>query len=313
MRGRRKPASTVATSSPQILAGPDVCGRLAPEGLRGARRLPGACAGSWSEPTASRADDARAGHRRGQVVGAARPRRRGLSDRAQVELHAAASSPGQKYLVCNSDEGEPGTFKDRDILRYNPHIVIEGMAIAAYAMGISVGYNYIHGEIWSIYERFEEALEEARAAGYLGDKHPRQRTTLPAACVPRLRRLHLRRRDGAARIARGQEGPAAVQAAVSGELRALRQADDDQQHRDVRGRAVDHPQRRAQVPRDRPAQQRRHQDLLDRRATSRSPATTRSRSERRSRSCWNWPAAMRGGRKIKMVIPGGSSMPVLPG
>ena len=77
--------------------------------------------------------------------------------------------PGQKYLVCNSDEGEPGTCKDRDILAYNPHIVIEGMAIAAYAMGISVGYNYIHGEIFEIYERFEEALEEARAAGYLGD------------------------------------------------------------------------------------------------------------------------------------------------
>jgi NADH-quinone oxidoreductase subunit F len=77
--------------------------------------------------------------------------------------------PGQKYLVCNSDEGEPGTCKDRDILEFNPHIVIEGMAIAAYAMGISVGYNYIHGEIFKTYDRFEEALEEARAAGLLGD------------------------------------------------------------------------------------------------------------------------------------------------
>ncbi len=77
--------------------------------------------------------------------------------------------PGQKYLVCNSDEGEPGTFKDRDILRFNPHIVIEGMIIAAYAMGISVGYNYIHGEIFEDYDRFEDALDEARAAGYLGD------------------------------------------------------------------------------------------------------------------------------------------------
>ena len=77
--------------------------------------------------------------------------------------------PGQKYLVCNSDEGEPGTFKDRDILRYNPHSVIEGMAIGAYAMGIPVGYNYIHGEIWDVYDRFEEALDEARAAGFLGD------------------------------------------------------------------------------------------------------------------------------------------------
>jgi NADH-quinone oxidoreductase subunit F len=77
--------------------------------------------------------------------------------------------PGAKYLVCNSDEGEPGTCKDRDILVYNPHMVIEGMAIAAYAMGIKVGYNYIHGEIFEAYERFEEALEEARAAGFLGD------------------------------------------------------------------------------------------------------------------------------------------------
>ncbi len=77
--------------------------------------------------------------------------------------------PGQKYLVCNSDEGEPGTCKDRDILMYNPHIVIEGMAIAAYAMGITVGYNYIHGEIFSAYDRFEAALEEARAAGLLGN------------------------------------------------------------------------------------------------------------------------------------------------
>ena len=76
--------------------------------------------------------------------------------------------PIDKYIVCNSDEGEPGTFKDRDILSYNPHAVIEGMAIAAYAIGASRGYNYIHGEIWAIYKRFEEALDEARAAGYIG-------------------------------------------------------------------------------------------------------------------------------------------------
>ncbi len=77
--------------------------------------------------------------------------------------------PGQKYLVCNTDEGEPGTFKDRDIIRYNPHALIEGMAIGAYAMGITVGYNYIHGEIFADYDRFEEALEQARAGGMLGD------------------------------------------------------------------------------------------------------------------------------------------------
>lgn len=76
---------------------------------------------------------------------------------------------GTKYLVCNTDEGEPGTFKDRDIIRYNPHQLIEGMAIAAYTLGARVGYNYIHGEIWQDYEIFERALDEARAAGYLGE------------------------------------------------------------------------------------------------------------------------------------------------
>jgi len=77
--------------------------------------------------------------------------------------------PGDKYIVCNSDEGEPGTFKDRDIMRYNPHALIEGMIIAGYTLGAKAGYNYIHGEIWDIYEGMERAVEEARAAGYLGD------------------------------------------------------------------------------------------------------------------------------------------------
>jgi NADH-quinone oxidoreductase subunit F len=76
---------------------------------------------------------------------------------------------GDKYIICNSDEGEPGTCKDWDILRYNPHALIEGMAIAAYAMSVKVGYNYIHGEIFEAYERMEAACEEARAAGYLGN------------------------------------------------------------------------------------------------------------------------------------------------
>lgn len=76
--------------------------------------------------------------------------------------------PGQKYIVCNSDEGEPGTFKDRDILRYNPHALIEGMAICGYAIGATVGYNYIRGEFWEPYERFETALQEAEQAGLLG-------------------------------------------------------------------------------------------------------------------------------------------------
>jgi NADH-quinone oxidoreductase subunit F len=79
------------------------------------------------------------------------------------------TAPGDKYVVVNSDEGEPGTFKDRDILRYNPHSLIEGIIICGYAIGAVAGYNYIRGEFWEPYQRFEEALEEARAAGLLGE------------------------------------------------------------------------------------------------------------------------------------------------
>ncbi|HUK02008.1 MAG TPA: NADH-quinone oxidoreductase subunit NuoF [Steroidobacteraceae bacterium] len=80
-----------------------------------------------------------------------------------------AASPVQKYVVCNSDESEPGTCHDRDILRYNPHALIEGMAIGGYAMGATVGYNYIRGEfLGEPVPRFEAALEEAYNAGLLG-------------------------------------------------------------------------------------------------------------------------------------------------
>lgn len=79
------------------------------------------------------------------------------------------NAPGQKYIVCNSDEGEPGTCKDRDILRYNPHQLIEGMAIAGYVMNATVGYNYIRGEFYEPIERMEAAIQEARDAGLLGD------------------------------------------------------------------------------------------------------------------------------------------------
>jgi NADH-quinone oxidoreductase subunit F len=79
------------------------------------------------------------------------------------------NAPLQKYIVCNSDESEPGTCKDRDILRFNPHALVEGMAICGYAIGATVGYNYMRGEFMDeVARRFETAVEEAYAAGYLG-------------------------------------------------------------------------------------------------------------------------------------------------
>ncbi len=79
------------------------------------------------------------------------------------------NTPVQKYVVCNSDESEPGTCKDRDILRFNPHALVEGMAIAGFAMGATVGYNYMRGEFMDEpYQHFENAVKEAYAAGLLG-------------------------------------------------------------------------------------------------------------------------------------------------
>ncbi len=79
------------------------------------------------------------------------------------------NTPGQKYVVCNSDEGEPGTCKDRDILRYNPHQLIEGMIIAGYVMNATVGYNYMRGEFIEQFGRMEQAIKEAKQLGLLGD------------------------------------------------------------------------------------------------------------------------------------------------
>ncbi len=80
------------------------------------------------------------------------------------------NAPGQKYIVCNSDESEPGTCKDRDILRFNPHAVVEGMIIAGYCIGATVGYNYMRGEFMDEpYIRFDQAVKEAYKEGYLGE------------------------------------------------------------------------------------------------------------------------------------------------
>ena len=77
--------------------------------------------------------------------------------------------PGQKYIVCNSDESEPGTCKDRDILRLNPHALVEGMVIAGYTIGATVGYNYMRGEFMDEpFKRFEQAVQEAYELGLLG-------------------------------------------------------------------------------------------------------------------------------------------------
>ncbi len=78
-------------------------------------------------------------------------------------------APQPKYLLCNGDEAEPGTFKDRDIMRYNPHLLIEGMILSGYTIDTTVGYIYIRGEFWEPYVRVQQAVDEAYQAGLLGE------------------------------------------------------------------------------------------------------------------------------------------------
>ena len=243
---------------PQIYAGLDGTNwRLKDYEARGGYKAPAQDPGARR----GRRHDAGAGDRRGQVVGPARPRRRGLSDRAEVELHAAPV-PGRQV---------PGLQLRRRRARH-----LQGPRPA--------DVQPAHGHRGDGHRRLRDGRERrlqlhprrdlrglralrgsARGSARRrlpGPEAARLRLRLPAPRQPRLRRLHLRRGNGAARVARGQEGPAALQAAVPGELRPLRQADDGQQHRDLRRGAVDHPQRRPGLPRGRQAEQRRHQDLL---------------------------------------------------
>ena len=91
---------------------------------------------------------------------------------------------GQKYLVCNSDESEPGTCKDRDILRYNPHSLIEGMLIASYAIGASVAYNYLRGEFIDEQRKvFLKALDEAIQHNFVGKNILSSKISIDVHCL----------------------------------------------------------------------------------------------------------------------------------
>ena len=179
------------------------------------------------------------------------------------------------------------------------------MAIAGYAMGCTRGLQLHSRRNLGAYEHFEEALKEAYAAGYARQEHPRHAaSTSTSIRAPRLRRLHLRRGDGAAGVAGRQEGPAALQAAVPGELRPVRQAHHDQQHRDLRRGAVDHAQRRRWFL---------ELGKPNNGGTKIFSVTGDVEQARQLRgqlghavraSCWKWPAACAAARKLKAVIPG---------
>ena len=161
---------------------------------------------------------------------------------------AVAAQPATpRYLVCNADESEPGTFKDRVILEHDPFALVESMTIAGYAIGASRGYLYLRGEYPLARRRLAAAIDQAQAGRPAGRERRGLRLVVRHRAADRRRRLHRGRGDGAVRVDRGRPPGAPQQAAVPGRDRAVRQADGGQQRRDPGQRAADPAQRRPGV------------------------------------------------------------------
>ena len=199
------------------------------------RRLPGAPAGPHRA-------DARRGRRRDHRERPARPRRRRLPHRPQVGHRGQRRRAPGRCVVCNADEGDPGAFMDRCVLEGDPHRVLEGMAIAGYAVGAEQGYVYVRGEYPLAIERLRDRHQAGRAARLLGTPHLRHRLQLPHRAAHRRRRLRLRRGDGAAsprsRASAARRGPGPPYPAERG---LWGQPTPHQQRGDLRQRAGDHP------------------------------------------------------------------------
>jgi NADH:ubiquinone oxidoreductase subunit F (NADH-binding) len=133
------------------------------------------------------------------------------------------------YVVCNADESEPGTFKDREIMEGNPYQFLEGVAISCFAVGATEGYIYIRGEYFPIAEQIEACIAEMEKQGYLGDKLVWYRNVNSPENPSRRGRLYLRRGNRPARIARRQTRTAAPASAFPGGSRVVWQTDRHQQ------------------------------------------------------------------------------------
>ena len=193
----------------------------------------------------------------------------------------AAQAAQPHYLVCNADESEPGTFKDRVLLEGDPFATVEAMTIAAFATGASKGYLYIRGEYPEAEARVANAIDRARERRPPRRRHPGLGLRLRHRAPARRRRLHLRRGDGALRVDRGQARRAAQQAAVPGRGRPVRQADGRQQRRDAGQRAAHRARRRRGVRPDRHRGLDRPEALLPVGPRRAARASTRSSSGRR--------------------------------
>jgi NADH-quinone oxidoreductase subunit F len=219
-------------------------------------------------------------------------------------------APGQKYVVCNSDESEPGTCHDREILRYNPHAIIEGMAIGAFAMGATVGYNYIRGEfIGEPFPRFEAALKGSLCRRAARPESAGSGIDLDLHAFVGAGAYICGEETALLESLEGQAGQAALQAAIPGRLRPVRPPDHDQQH-PVLCLGADHPApgrrsgSRTWVPRARAAP-----IIFSVSGHVERPGNYELPMGIPFRDLLEIAGGVRDGRKLKAVIPGGSSVP----
>ena len=146
---------------------------------------------------------------------------------------AKAAGGDGKFVICNADEGDPGAFMDRSVLEGDPQRVLEGMAIAGYAVGADQGYIYVRAEYPLAVKRLTMAIRQAERHGLLGAAHRRDHLRLRHRDPHRGRRVRLRRGDRAHRLGRGWAGHAPAPAAVPGGVGAVGPTDPHQQRRDA--------------------------------------------------------------------------------
>ena len=155
----------------------------------------------------------------------------------------------KKYIICNADEGDPGAFMDRSTLESDPHSVLEGMMIGAYAIGADEAYIYVRAEYPMAVQRLYALHQTSGGKRVPGEEHIRLRDEPGNQDQGRGRCVRLRRRNGFDRLDRRQARHAATPSALPGPEGAVGQADQHQQRRDLRQRPLDHPQRRRSVRR----------------------------------------------------------------
>jgi NADH-quinone oxidoreductase subunit F len=219
--------------------------------------------------------------------------------------------PGAKYVVCNSDEGEPGTCKDRDLLRYNPHSVIEGMIIAGYAMAATAGYNYIHGEIWETTSSTRKRSPRLRAAAILGKNILGSDFSYEMYAHPGYGAYICGEETALLESLEGKKGQPRFKPPFPASYGLYGKPTTINNTETFACGALDPAQRRGRVPGDGQAEQRRHQDLFGHGARGEA-RQLRGEARHAVRE-----AARDGGRhgrrqEAQGLHPGGSSMPVLP-